>query len=610
MRARLMSLLLRPKPPLSLGLTTAAVLIAVETLVLIPLRAGVQEGTRSSVYLLGVLVISTVWGVRLGVLTAVASVFAFNYFHVPPYGALHLSLRRESQIAVAFVAAALLTGVLAQLARSRAVEVSERRREAGFAADLTHLILSAGDLRSALSAASRRLAQAFELPAAVIQLEATEGDERWTALPLSDGAMRLGTLLVPADLPQSVLARLRQRVVPSLESLLGSAYEREAITRSLAARREESKRLMAEQVALRRVATLVARGASLTKVFGVVVAEVCKAPGPCRSSLVRYEPDGTATRVAGRSEAGLDLPIGMSVPLGGDTITGAVLRTGRPARMTCASATGAGAALLRETGMRSAVGVPVMVQDRLWGVVTVASSEPIPAGAETRLADFADLVASAVANTESRAQLTASRARIVAAADDARRRLERDLHDGAQQRLVSLGLELRTVDASLPPDLGVARQRLSRAIDELTGVLQDLREISRGIHPALLSEGGLGPAVGVLARRSAIPVALNLDIGRRLPEKVEVAAYYVVSEALTNAAKHARARMVHVDAEAGESLLLLSIRDDGVGGADVGKGSGLIGLQDRIETLGGHFEIVSPPGSGTTLVAKIPFDAV
>ena len=252
--------------------------------------------------------------------------------------------------------------------------------------------------------------------------------------------------------------------------------------------------------------------------------------------------------------------------------------------------------------------MPIIVNGRLWGAANIASPrpEPLPPDTEARVGDFADLVATAIANADARTELTASRARIVAASDAARRRFERDLHDGAQQRLVSLGLQLRTTEASLPPECHILREQVSGIVRGLTGVSQDLQEISRGIHPAILSRGGLGPALKTLARRSAVPVELHLCIDRRLPDPAEVAAYYVVAEALTNAAKYAQASEVAVSVNADEANLCLSIVDDGVGGADPHKGSGLIGLIDRVEALGGQLRISSVVGSGTSLLATIP----
>ncbi len=221
---------------------------------------------------------------------------------------------------------------------------------------------------------------------------------------------------------------------------------------------------------------------------------------------------------------------------------------------------------------------------------------PFPSDAAGRLADFTELVATAVGNAQSRAELGASRARIVAAADETRRRIERDLHDGTQQRLVSLGLELRLAQGMVPAELRELEAKIGKVADELNGVVEDLREIARGIHPAILSEGGLGPALRTLARRAAIAVEFDVAAPARLTEPIEVAAYYVVSEALTNATKHAQASVVCVAVEERSDRLHLSIRDDGVGVVDPARGSGLIGLRDRVEALGGSFEVSGPPG--------------
>jgi len=327
------------------------------------------------------------------------------------------------------------------------------------------------------------------------------------------------------------------------------------------ASRDELRLLAEEQAALRRVATLVARAVSPTEVFGAVAAEAGRLLGAPSTRLERYEPDGAATVVAGWSEPGVEIPVGS------------------------------------EEGARSAVGALIAAWTR---------QEAVPADAEDRMAEFTNLVATAIANADSGAKLTASRARIVATADETRRRIERDLHDGTQQRLVSLGLELRAAEEAVPPELNELKARLSDTANGLAGAAEELQEISRGIHPAILSTGGLAPALKTLARRSAVPVELDVRADRRLPERVEVAAYYVVSEALTNAAKHAHASVVHVDLEAEDSIVQLAIRDDGVGGADPARGSGLIGLSDRVEALGGRIEIASPTGRGTSLLVRIP----
>jgi signal transduction histidine kinase len=349
-------------------------------------------------------------------------------------------------------------------------------------------------------------------------------------------------------------------------------------------------------------------------VFSAVTSELARVLGACNAALFRYEPDDTAILLASRDEPGLTkMPVGERFSLGGENIASMVYRTGRGARLDNDDTTsGPAAARIRELGLRAGVGVPIVVEGRVWGAAIVGSSrpEPLPGDTEARMADFTDLVATAIANAETRAQLTASRARIVAAADGARRRFERDLHDGAQQRLVSLGLHLRTVEASVPPELHPLKEQIAAVVTGLSGVSADLQEISRGIHPAILSKGGLGPALKTLARRSAVPVELHLSVDRRLREPAEVAAYYVVAEALTNVAKHAQASEVTVSAEFAGANLRLSIEDDGTGGADSRKGSGLTGLTDRVEALGGTMEVSSRAGSGTSLLVNIPVEVL
>jgi signal transduction histidine kinase len=273
-----------------------------------------------------------------------------------------------------------------------------------------------------------------------------------------------------------------------------------------------------------------------------------------------------------------------------------------------ADAEGAAAERIRSLGIRSAVGAPIVVDGRIWGAIIAGSAdvERLPPGTERRIADFAQLVSTAITNAETRAELAASRIRIVNAADQARRRFERDLHDGAQQHVVSLGLQLRTVEALVEPDQHELRRELSVVMDGLNAIAAELREISHGIHPAVLSRGGLGPAIRALARRSPLPVTLHLRLGSRLPESIEVAAYYVVAEALTNAAKHSHADEATVRACVEDDHLHLIIGDNGIGGAAVGPGSGLIGLRDRVEALGGHLDVESTAGQGTTLTAAIP----
>jgi signal transduction histidine kinase len=362
------------------------------------------------------------------------------------------------------------------------------------------------------------------------------------------------------------------------------------------ASRDELRLLAGEQAALRRVATLVAQGVSATEVFDAVAAEMCELLGADSTHLLRYESDRTATVVAVNGDPGVEMAAGTRMALAGEHAAS----RGPPDRL----------AALHQLDLGSKAGAPIVVEGRLWGVMVAAwtQQQPVSAGAGARMAQFTELVATAVANADSRAELTASRARVVAAADETRRRIERDLHDGTQQRLVSLALALRAAETEVPPQLVKVRAQLAQTAEGLAGAVADLQEISRGIHPAILSRGGLTPALRTLARRSSVPVELDIRINGRLPDGVEVAAYYVVSEALTNATKHAHASAVHIDVQAEDSTVELVVRDDGVGGADPRRGSGLIGLRDRVEALGGTIEITSNVGNGTSVLAKIPIE--
>jgi len=380
---------------------------------------------------------------------------------------------------------------------------------------------------------------------------------------------------------------------------------------SLESGRDELTRLLDEQAALRRVATLVARAIPPAEIFTAVAEEIRQLLGADNAGVGRFEADGSAAVVVGGvGEKPVQLPVGERVELRDYLAPAIVWRTGRSARVDeqqWSNVSDPVADGLREAGIRSMVASPIIVEGRLWGMVTSSTRQgPFPAGAAERMSDFTELVATAIGNADNRAQLAASRTRIVAAADETRRRIERDLHDGTQQRLVSLGLELRLAQSTVPAESPQLEAEIGRIGDELNGAVDDLREIARGIHPAILSEGGLGPALRTLARRAAIAVELEVATLDRLPEPIEVAAYYVVSEALTNATKHAYASVVHVAVEERDDCLHLSIRDDGVGGADPARGSGLIGLRDRAEALDGSFEVASAAGKGTLIMVGLP----
>jgi signal transduction histidine kinase len=366
---------------------------------------------------------------------------------------------------------------------------------------------------------------------------------------------------------------------------------------------QELRELADTQAALRRLATLVARGEPPEAVFAAATKEALRRFGSGTARMIRFELDGTATLVANEGATRPEVEVGErweGYPP--DGLTATVRRTGQAARVDDYGAIAGGEATLRE-GIRSAVAVPIYVDGRLWGMIAVGP-RPLPPDLEQRMSEFTDLVATAVANAQNRAELITSRARIVAASDEARRRIERDLHDGTQQHLVTLALRLRS--AAAPHDSEEIRTEITDVAAELMGVTGELREIARGIHPAILSTAGLRPALHALGRRSAVPVDVDVRIDGRLPGAVEAGAYYVVSEMLTNAAKHARASAVEVDAEASGGTLRVRVRDDGVGGATPLRGSGLAGLKDRIEAIGGTLSIHSPAGGGTTVSCELP----
>jgi signal transduction histidine kinase len=360
---------------------------------------------------------------------------------------------------------------------------------------------------------------------------------------------------------------------------------------------------------LRRVATLVAEGVAPQDLFAVVAEEVARVVDVPLVSVARYELDATATECASFSPHGPRFRVGRRWSLAGTNVLRLVRETSAAARIDdYAGLDGEIVDAVRQIGIRSTVGIPIVVAGRLWGAMVVSSTaqDPLPEQTEARLADFTGLLATAIANADSRVELAASRRRIVAASDQARRRIERDLHDGTQQQLVSLGLAVRAAQAHVPPESSDLRAELSRIATGLAEAVADLQELSRGIHPAILSQGGLGPALRALARRSAIPVELDVTVAGRLPEPIEVAAYYVASEGLANAAKHAQASYVEVSLATDHDRLVLSIRDDGVGGADAARGSGLVGLADRVEALGGSIQVHSRPGDGTDITAELP----
>jgi signal transduction histidine kinase len=401
--------------------------------------------------------------------------------------------------------------------------------------------------------------------------------------------------------------RFESRMVPSGEREVVTIVRDFTVQRRTQA---EQRRLAEEQAALRRVATLVAADAPPEHVFQAVTEEVCRLVGIREAVLERFEDAATAV-VVGRYGDGASggFELGTVLRLEEGFTAWQVRHTGAPGRVDSYDHLGGELAeRVRALGFRSTVGVPITVAGATWGALIVAlrAGESLPPETEHRLQQFAELVALAVASAQAREELAASRLRIVEASDAERRRLERNLHDGAQQRLVALSVGLRLAQGKIHDDPDAAAELLELAVEELTEALTELRELAQGIHPALLTERGLETALEVLAARAPLPVALALRLPERLPEPVEATAYFVVSEALANVVKHARADSAHVRAERVDGHVVIEVSDNGGGGADLAGGTGLYGLRDRVETLDGSLRIESPAGRGTRVRAELP----
>jgi PAS domain S-box-containing protein len=423
-------------------------------------------------------------------------------------------------------------------------------------------------------------------------------------IPIAAAGRLWGAMVVSSTdqhpLPEGTEARLAD-FTELLATAIANAESREAL-----------RQLADEQAALRRVATLVAEGVRPVAIFSAVSDEVGRLFGTDMAAVVRFEHDEPAIAFVGvGKKITAQLPIGTRWELDDAMAWAEVYRTGRPARVNSrdwSSVSGQISETGRRLGIVSTVASPIIVEGLRWGAMTLSATEPLPLDTEQRLEKFTELVATAIANAESRSELAASRRRIVAASDEARRRIERDIHDGMQQRLVSLGLAIRAAEARVPPDGDDLRAELSTVATGLTDAFDELQEITRGIHPAILSHGGLGPALRALARRGTIPVELDLTTEMRLPEPIEVAVYFIASEALANSTKHAQASRLELSLVVRNGRLLLSIRDDGVGGADPARGSGLVGLIDRVEALEGSISVHSQPGDGTHITVELPLE--
>ena len=635
------------------GLVASVALVAVVTGIVALLRPYVPVLSLLVLYLLAVLPIAVVWGARLAAITSVASVVVFAFF-LPHVGSVWIADSRNVVALGVFLVTSFVVAELAARSRRAAVESARlteeqsalRRvatlvaesdapaavfeavtREVGLlcGADLARMERYEADgTVTGVAAWSRVQARLtvgtrFELDGLSVarEVRGTGGPVRLDSFAGATGEVAeearavgirssVGCPIVVAGEVWGVVAASTKSDEPfaaNTESQIASFTELVATAIENAEARAELRRMADEQAALRRVATLVARGGSPERVFDMVAEELGQLTNADVTGILRFESDGTATMMGSRGLRAGEMSVGERRTLDPPSAIAVVQATGEPARYDV------DAAMLRGWGIQSAVASPINVAGRCWGGITIASREaPFPAATEQRMVEFTEIVATAIANAESQAQLTASRARVVAAGDEMRRRLERDLHDGAQQRLVSLALELRAAQGGVPAYLPNLRTDIGQAAEDLTEVVDELREIARGIHPAVLVESGLGPALRTLARRSAVPVDLKIGTRSRYPSPQEIATYYVASEALTNMAKHADASRAGISLEERAETLRLCVRDDGAGGAEPHGGSGLVGLQDRVEALGGSILVISPPGHGTAIYVSLPLE--
>lgn len=632
------------------GLLAGSVLIVVASGLVTLIEPYVSQlAGLPPIYLLVVLPVALRWGAGPGIAVAVESVAVFAYLFVPPRWSFAIADLRYGVSMALFLIVGVSVAWLAARSRRDERESARLSQEQAGLRRVATLVAGAAQPREVFAAVSDEIARLLEPDLTMLVRLESDGSATFLAgggwrgrgmrvgrtvevprslMPLRDGGVvRIDDLRQRPDMTETVERQGLLGVVgcpivvegrvwgafgvgsragafpASTEQRLVDFTELIATAIANAESRAEITRLLDEQAALRRVATVVAQGAAPQDVFAVAAEEVAGLLGVDVTFLVRMD---TATIVAAAGWAGA--PIGAVASR--NPMLRQILERGEALRLDDVTRMPEGVDILRGSGIRALVASPVTVEGRLWGVLGAGSrSGPLPVDAEQRLVHFTDLVAMAIGNAENQAQLAASRARVVAASDDARRRIERDLHDGAQQRIVSLGLELRLAQAGVPEELPEVRAEIGRVADDLGDVLEELREMARGIHPAMLSEGGLRPALRTLARRAPVPVELDIATDTRFPEVVEIAAYYVVSESLTNAVKHAKASRIAVSMIERDGALRLSVRDDGVGGADPQGGSGLIGLRDRVEALGGRIDVDSPRGAGTIVLVSLPVDA-
>jgi signal transduction histidine kinase len=455
------------------------------------------------------------------------------------------------------------------------------------------------------------LAAGAQLPRKEIVADVGGGSEPCSGFAIPIGVDGEGGLVAAACERGDFPTEMDQLLLSLAANQAAIAFQSARLIHEQTAELRQSKAYLAElaeeQAALRRVATMVAEAAPATAVFDAVAAEMESLLGADGVTIGRYEHGAEVTVVAHRGSDAARVPPGSRCSYEGENVTSTVRRTERPARKDDYEGTrGAIGELAHSLGVRGTVGAPIVVDGRLWGVIVAnwRGAESPPADTEKRIAEFTELVATAISNIQARSDLAASRARVVAASDNSRRQIERDLHDGAQQRLVQIVLNLQMAREAIGNEPEAVRALMAEALGHAEEATVELRELAHGILPPVLTHGGLGPAVRTLARRMPVPVEIDVDVGR-LPAAVEATAYFVVAEALTNVAKHSEASHATVAARVEDGALRLEVRDDGAGGARP-DGSGFIGLADRIAVFEGELEVESPAAGGTLVAATVP----
>ncbi|NMO54624.1 DUF4118 domain-containing protein [Actinoplanes sp. TBRC 11911] len=627
------------------GLVVAALLTAVVSTAIALLEPRLPALSLLVLYMLVVLPVAITWGIHVAVFAVLLSVVVFSYLFLAPVHSFWIAEERDLVPMGVFLVTALVVAELAARMRRAVVESARLSREQSALRRVATLVARSPEPVTVFEAVTREVGLLCDADLARMERydeDGVVGVAVWSRVPavlavgtwieldgpsiaravlrtgaparvdtferatgrIADEAHELGIrssvgcpIVVGGHIWGVIAASTRgdQAFPPETEAQITRFTELVATAVANAESSVEINRLAREQAALRRVATLVAAGAQPDDVFTSVTNEVTALLGADTTIIVRFAPDGTPSHLAGDRAGRAGSDAGGS----GDGAAPGLLGLLRDPQILTTVTAGSSASA------DSAIFCPITVEGRVWGAFGVRGEE-LPIDIEKRLLDFTELIATAVANAESHGQLIASRARVVAAADETRRRIERDLHDGAQQRLVSLALELRLAETTVTDGQQEIRAAVQAAATEITEVLDDLREISRGIHPAILSEGGLSPALRTLARRAPLPVEMRVHTEQRFPPSVEIASYYVVSEALTNTSKYAQAEHAEVLVEERNGWLRLSVSDDGTGGADPSNGSGLVGLRDRVEALGGAIMVSSPAGKGTTIVVSLP----